>query len=205
MPEEIKEKKVVKTKSRKKYWLVVGGMIVLGILYFAKGLFVVAMVNGQPISRYKVIRELETKQGQGALDSIITEALIMQEARRKGVSVLPKEIDLEIGKLEEELLAQGQELDQVLGLQSMDRSDLERQVRLQKIVEEIFVDEIDVSDEEIDEYLETYGESFPEEMSDEERRDLAREQLKQQKLGEKFYAWIEELKAGADISYFVEY
>ena len=119
--------------------------------------------------------------------------------------MLPKEIDEEIARIAEQLTAQGQELDQVLEMQGMTREDLVKQVRLQKIVERIFADQIVITDEDIAGYLETYGDSLSEEMTEEEKKAVATEQLKQQKLAESYYGWIDGLRGEAKINYLVNY
>ena len=49
----------------------------------SRGLFVVALVNGEPISRIEVIKALEKQGGKATLDSLVTKKLIAQEARSK--------------------------------------------------------------------------------------------------------------------------
>lgn len=194
-----------KVKKNKKYSLFVGVAVVLGVLYLLKGLFVAAMVNGSPVFRYSVIRQLEKQGGSDVLEGLIVEKLMDQEAKKQGISVLPKEIDEEIVKISDQLTAQGQDLDQILTLQGMTRADLAKQVRLQKIVEKVFSDQIAVTDEEVTSYLETYADSLGADMTEEEKKAIAFEQLKQQKLAESYYGWIDGLKSAAKINYLVSY
>jgi len=209
-PERMEKKETRKASTwrrlmRGRLTWIVGLAALAGLLYYYRGLFVVAIVEGKPITRLALVRELEAQAGKGALDSLVTEALIEQRAKELGLSILPKEVDEKIAGIEEELSAQGQELDQMLVAQGMDRTDLARQVRLQMMVEKIVVDRVQVSDEEIAEYIEQYSSFFPEEMAEEEKQAGAKEQVQQQKLAENFYSWLEEAKAEADITYFVEY
>ncbi|MDP2628319.1 MAG: hypothetical protein Q8P15_00280, partial [Nanoarchaeota archaeon] len=90
-------------------------IIVVAVLAFSlKGLFVAALVNGQPITRLSVIGELEKQGGQQTLASLVNQALIFQEAKRKNVEVSQKEIDEEAKKIEEVLKQQGQDLNTAL-------------------------------------------------------------------------------------------
>ena len=42
-------------------------IILIGLLYYNRSLFIVALVNGQPISRIAVVQELEKRNGKQAL------------------------------------------------------------------------------------------------------------------------------------------
>ncbi|MCX6226981.1 MAG: hypothetical protein NTV01_19900 [Bacteroidia bacterium] len=84
----------------KKTAIIILVIIAIGALaYFCKGLFIVATVNGSPISRLTVIRELEKTSGKSLLDSLITEKLIQNEADAKKITVSSDEINVEIKKL----------------------------------------------------------------------------------------------------------
>lgn len=180
-------------------------IVVVGLGYYFRGFLVAAVVNGKPISRISLIKELERQGGKAALDSLVTEALIEGEARKQGISVLPKEVDEEVAKIEQQLAEQGQDLNQVLVAQGMDRTDLAKQVRLQKLVEQIVGSEVAANEEEITKYLEDYGSYLSQDLSEEEKRARAKEQVEQQKLSEKFYAWLTEAKEKAKINYFVSF
>jgi hypothetical protein len=54
-------------------------IIVLAVLYSARGLFVAATVNGSPIGRMSVVSQLEKASGQKLLDTLITKKLIAQD------------------------------------------------------------------------------------------------------------------------------
>ncbi|MDP2649265.1 MAG: hypothetical protein Q8P10_00315, partial [bacterium] len=50
--------------------------------FFLKGLFVAALVNGEPITRVAIISELEKQGGKQALSSLVNQVLILQEAKK---------------------------------------------------------------------------------------------------------------------------
>lgn len=175
------------------------------LVYLNRGLFVAAIVNNQPITRLAVLSELERRQGSSALDSIITETIIMQEAQKKNVIVSQEDIDAEINTISENLKGQGQDLDQLLQLQGMKKEDLVKQIRIQKMVEKILGDKVTASDEDVKKYLDENKSSFPADMKIEEKETQARTQIKQQKLGTEFQTWLTEVKAQSNIRYFVSY
>ncbi|MGB9706823.1 MAG: SurA N-terminal domain-containing protein [Microgenomates group bacterium] len=118
----------------------IAGLVVFILVtsgYLLKNELVVATVNGQPISRFTLIRELEKNSGKQALESLIGKTLILQEAKRQNVSVGQQEIDQEMKKLEENFKSQGQDLEQLLAFQGMTKASLEEQIRLQKTAEKL--------------------------------------------------------------------
>lgn len=180
-------------------------IIFIFLLYFYKGLFVAAMVNGQPIWRLTLLQELEKQAGKRALDSLITQTLILQEAKKQKITVTEEEMNQAVKQLEDNLAGQGQNLDQQLIAQGMTRDELKEQVRLQKIVEKIVGKDIEVTDKEVNEYLEKNKSFLQKDVKLEEASASAREQLRQQKISEKIDAWIESLRTSAQINYFVQF
>ncbi len=193
-------------RLKKSYLLWAIGVIALILaIYLLRGMFIAATVNGQPISRIAVIRELERQGGKQALNSIVTKNLILQEAKKQNVTVNKEEIDKELKRIEDNIKRQGQTLDQALTLQGMTKENLVEQIRLQKMIEKIVGKDIKVADKEVDEYIAKNQESLPQ---DQERKVLGaqvKDQLRQQKLNEKVNSWIESLRKNAKISSFVPY
>lgn len=193
-------------KVRKSYLVLVIIMLVLGAcLYYGRGLFVAAVVNGQPISRLSVVNETEKQSGKQALDTLVRNTLILQEAKKQNITVSEKEIDEEIKKIEGTLSKQGQKLDDVLVMQGMKREDLRKLISLDKLVGKIVGKDIKVTDKEIDEYLEKNKEILPQDQSAEALRKTAMERVKQDKLNQKVQTWLEALKNKAKVLYFVQY
>ncbi len=163
----------------KRFVLGLAAIIIFSILYLFKGLFVAAVVNGQPISRISVVRDLERRSGAETLDSLITQALIFQEAKKQNVTVTDEEIDSVLKEIEASLKDQGG-LEELLLLQGMTKDDLVDQIQLQKLIEKILADKITVTESEIKEYIELNSETLPQDATDEEINELAKNQLEQQ-------------------------
>lgn len=195
----------LKNPGKKKLLIFCGFLAIAALLYFFKGLFFVAIVNGQPISRILLVQEIEKQFGKQVLDSEITKILILQEARKKNVSVDPKEIAGEIGKIEENLKSQGQDLNQALAIQGMTRDSLANQIMLQKTIEKLLGNQISVTDQEVSDYIEKNKDAISSDAKPEEVRNGVKEQLEQQKLSEKINSWIEELRQNAKITSFVNF
>lgn len=184
------------------------GLIVVILVvgaFFLKGLFIAALVNGEPITRVAILSELEKQGGKQALSSLVNQALILQEAKKKNVQVSQGEIDASIKKIENSLKTQGQNLDTALAQQGMTKQDLLMQLKLRNLVEKLLADKIKLTDAEVADYIEKNKDTFPADMKEDEIRKNVEEQLKQQKLGSASQAWLQELNKNAKINYFVNY
>lgn len=179
--------------------------LILGTLFYSKGFFIAATVNGSPISRLAVIGELEKQGGKQALESLITERLIEEELQKNNIIVSDADIDTEIKKLEEQVASQGGTLEEALTAQGMSMEILLTQIKTQKGLERLLADKVTVTDEELATALESAKGSAPAGMTDEELRTAITEQLKQQKFQGEAQKWVAELTTNADIKYFVTY
>ncbi len=188
-------------------WVVIGSIVIilLAILYQLRGLLVAAMVNGRPISRLAILKEAEKTQGANLLQSMVTETLIQKEAQDQGVMIDEQEVQQEIDKIKQNVSEQGQDFEQLLTMQGMTLADLKDRIKTQKMVEALLGDQVEVTQEEVDQYLEENAEFLPEDKSEEELTEQARTQLEQQKLGQAYQEWLNGLKEKANIKYFVDY
>lgn len=205
---DVKENVVVKSQSKKFKYLTagLGVIIVLGlILYKGKGLIVAATVNGQPISRLKVVNDLEKQGGKQVLDSIVTKTLIMQQASKKGIVITDSEIKTEETNLEKTLSGQGTTLDSALSMQNMTRADLDEQIRIQKTVEALLKDKLTVTDKEVQDYFDKNKSSFPKDSKLETVKAQIQDQLYKTKLSSEYQTWIDALKKSSKINYFVSF
>ncbi len=198
--EKMNLKELISRKNLLIFLLTIG--LAGGVLYRFKGQFVVAMVDGQPISRLALIKELEKQYGKNTLDVLVTQALVWQEAEKQGVTVSSEEVDQEIKRFEEQVAAQGQDLNQVLSAQGMTRDELKEQIKLQKTAEKIVGKDIQVTDEEVATYFtENEASSSADTMTEDQKQNI-RQQLEQQKLSEGINQWLKSLHDSAKITYF---
>lgn len=186
---------------------VVIGAIVIGALllggYMISKWMVVGKVNGETITRSEYTQELEKTSGKQVLEGIATKKIIQQEAKKKNISVSNSDVDAELKKIEDQLKAQGQTLDQVLAFQGLTREGLREQIVIQKTVE-MLVGDVTVATSEIDTYIEENQELAGENTDLETLRKTAADQLKQQKTDQKIQELIQNLRQNAKIEYFNE-
>jgi len=189
---------------------IIAGVIILivavigGLLFYYKGLFIAATVNGSPISRLAVISELEKTSGKKTLESLITKKLIDDEARSKGIIINQADIDAELKTIEDQVKAQGATLDQVLTEQGVTLEYLRNQIAVQKELEGLLADQIQVSDDDVAKYITDNKVTIPkgEEAASKEQ---IKNQLKQQKLSDAAGTLLESLRSKSKINYFINY
>jgi len=185
--------------------IVLAVLLLGGLSYYYKSLFIAATVNGNPISRWTVLSQLEASSGKNVLDSIITKKLIEDEAASKNVSVTAEDIDGEIKAIEERLTAQGGTLEAALKNENMTMEKLREQITVNKALQKLVADKIAVSDEDVENYLKQIGGDIPKSVPEAEFKSQIKTQLQNQKFSTEAKAFIDSLRAQANIKYYVEY
>lgn len=178
-------------------------VIVIGLIYYFKGVFVVATVNGVPITSLSFYQELQKADGKKTLNNIISKMLVMQEAQKRNLKVADSEVKSEIKKIEETVTKQGQKLDTLLVAQGMTRADLEERIRLQKLVDKMISKDVNITDTEINDFISKNQASIPEGANPADTKEQVRQQLKQQKYDLQFQKLLDDLQKKAKIKYFI--
>jgi parvulin-like peptidyl-prolyl isomerase len=178
-------------------------IVLLAVLF--KSVFIAAVVNGEPISRLSVVTALEKQGGKTALDSLITKTLILQEAKRRNITVTQNDIDAEIKSITANLQSQGSTLDQALASQGMTKADLNDAVKVQVAVTKMVGTDVTVTEKEIDDFVTANKAQMAQGTTDVQFRGQAITQLKQQKLQTETQAFIKSLQDKAKVLRFVSY
>jgi foldase protein PrsA len=178
-------------------------VLVLGVvaLLFAAGKYmVVAWVDNKPISKLELYGELDKRYGEDLRQELIVEKLIVSEASRNRINVSNDEINSEISKIETQ---QGgaDKLNQILEIQKISRDDFLKLVKLQLLKQKLFGKDINITDEEVNSYLETNKDALAagNQTVDDKFKEGVKEQLKQQKVNENFNKWLTENLAGSRV------
>ncbi|MBI4253129.1 SurA N-terminal domain-containing protein [Candidatus Uhrbacteria bacterium] len=179
--------------------------VIVGGLFFAKSLFVVAIVNGTPITRLAIVKELEKRSGKAALESIITKKLVDDELQKKNVSVGEEEVTQEIQKIEAQIAQQGGTLQAILDEQGMSLAELSEQIANQKKLEKLFSSAATVNDADVAEYIKNTKTTISDGEAGAAQTAQIKEQLRQQKLSSEIDQWIAGLKKAASIKYLKTY
>ena len=206
-PQKSKSYVNVKFKKPKPLTIAIGVAVILiaVALFFAKGIFVAATVNGSPISRLSVIKELEKQGGKQALEAMIDKKLIETELNKQKVTVTKEQIDAEIDKIEAQVTAQGGTLEMALAQQDMTEEKLREQITIQMKLETLLADKVAVTEAEKYTYIKDSKATPPKDVKMEDFRKQIGEQLKQQKFQQEAQKWVSDLTANAKIKYYVNY
>lgn len=180
-------------------------ILIVAALFFAKGIFVAATVNGSPVSRLSVIQELEKQGGKQTLEAIIDKKLIEAELNKQKLSVTKEEVGAEIDTIKSQIAEQGGTLEMALAQQGMTEEKLREQITIQKKLEKLLADKIAVTEAEIDTYLKDSKALPPKELKIEDFRKKISDQLKQQKFQQEAKKWVSDLTENAEIQYYVNY
>lgn len=186
-------------------WVGVAVVIIAVLLYLYKGLFVAAVVNGQPIARISVVNQLEQQNGKQVLNNLIAESLVKQEAQKRKIVVSQAEVDSDVKKIEDTLKKQGTTLDAALAARGLTRSQLEDQIKLQKMLDKMVGTTVKVSDADVQAYIDKNQDNLPTNMTDEELKAQVKQQLEQQQIQTKTQAFLADLQKKAQVQYFVNY
>jgi foldase protein PrsA len=192
-PKKIAPKKLIKP-------LVI--LLILALLYLLKDEVIVASVNGRPITRWALVRNLEKQGAATTLENMTTQLLIEQELQKAGIVVTDEELDADINTLAEQLSAQGQNLDDLLKAQGYTRNEIKQQLSLSKGMEKLLADKITVSDDEIKAYFENNKEAIGTDVKLEDVSENIKNQLKQEKLNTEEQKWFSEIQKASKINYY---
>lgn len=177
-------------------------VIVIGVFAFLnKSWFVVAVVNGQPITSVEFYQNLKSQSGKDVLDQMIRNKLIFQEATKKGVNITDKDIDKKLTEIEKQVGGKEQ-LKSALEVRNISEKDFRVQVKVQLMVEKLLDKEIAVSEKEIDDFIAKNPTDTNVVGKDGPNRTEIKNQLRSQKLNEKYQSWYDNLEKIAKISRF---
>ena len=178
-------------------FIVVLALAVLAFLYYRFG--VVATVNGKPISRFTYLQNLVKTDQKQTLKQMANEALIFQEAKKQGVEVEKSLIDTEIASIEAKIVEQGQTLEAALSAEGMTRTDLENQIKIQKIAEILAKPSLEITQAQIDDYLAKNKSYLPTTYTKEQLQELAKTQLTTEIKNTAINTWFSELQKNSQI------
>lgn len=203
--QDIKTPYSVSNKKKKITWIIIIVVALLAILYFLRSLFIVALVNNQPISRFGLDRTLEKQGGEQVLNNIIIEMLINQEARKQNLFATQADLDQKYTEIDNQLKAQGQTLEAALLANGQTRADFDSQMKTQIVLEKMLGKDVAVTDEEISTYFTKNKATFGKDATLASESANIKSTLLQQKLNDKLQPFLKDLQSKAKIIYFLKF
>lgn len=184
-------------------------LVVVALVAFlvARGVLVVAMVNGQPVYRHQVLQTLESQYGKDTVDTLVLETVVRQELDKKNVWVSEEEVASEMAEIDTLLAEQGQTLQDYLVFQGISEESFRNNVMLNMRIRKALEQDVTVSEEEVTAYIEENKEFFSTDTDtdSEEFRASIHTQLADQKINESASTWVEGLRSSASIRYLKTY
>jgi parvulin-like peptidyl-prolyl isomerase len=175
-------------------------LFIAGFLFTYKSLFISAIVNGKPISRLALIKELETLAKDNVLNSLISKTLLYQEAEKRKIKVTQEDYD----KAFKEVLGQfgndQKKFEEYLTQQKVNMKDFNETIRFRLMLEKMFAKKIKITQKELDEFIEENKSYFPENITGNQIRKYAESQMRQMKLDEEVQKLVNDLRAKAKIT-----
>jgi hypothetical protein len=193
--------KPVRTFPLKKIAIVVVVLGLVAIFVSNKGLLVAAVVNGRPIFRWQLNSVLVSRYGAQTLDSMVSQALINEEAGKAGVTIAAADI----AKKESNLLASlggNVTIDEVLQYQGMTKADFEDQLRLQLTVEKLLGKDITITDDDIAAYIASNASTLTA-TTEAGLKEEAKQAIFSQEINSKLQTWFSGIKTKASILRFL--
>jgi len=161
-----------------------------------RGETTIATVNGAPISQSQFDRAAGSSDQ--ALQSLIDQQLILQEAKREKVTVPDSEVNSEVNTIKQQL-GSGGEFTAALQRANLTESQLREQIRTQKLATEMGAKGVTVSNDEAQTYYNQNKPQFGTQTFD-QAKDQISGQLLQSKQNEAIQTWIAGLRQKAKIS-----
>lgn len=185
-----------------KYLYLIVALLVLSAFVLAnKGMLVAALVDGRPIWSWELNRVLFNRYGKQTLEGMVSETLIVGEARKQGVAVASAEVNAR----EEEIvkgLGGGMSLEEILKIQGLSKDEFDRQITMQLTVQKLLGKDLTITNADIDNFIATNRATL---IATEEAslQMEAKQAILDAKIGEKLQPWFNELKAKTKILRFL--
>ncbi|MBY0156596.1 peptidylprolyl isomerase [Cytobacillus oceanisediminis] len=153
-------------KNKKVIYWILGSVVTIGaaaaIFFTIKEDDAAATVNGEEISRDELHERLVAQYGQELLDSLITEKVIDQEAKKENVKVTQEEIDEEKAVYAESYGGEDA-LKQTLESSGLSMADFEEDIESYLATKKLLEPRIEISEEAMKTYFDENKESFAQE------------------------------------------
>lgn len=153
-------------KNKKVFYWILGSVLTIGaaaaIFFTIKEDDAAATVNGEKISRDELHERLVDQYGQELLDSLITEKVIDQEAKKENVKVTQEEIDEEKAIYAESYGGEDA-LKQTLESSGLSMADFEEDIESYLATKKLLEPRIEISEEDMKAYFDENKDSFAQE------------------------------------------
>lgn len=204
---EIKIEEHPKVEKNSKFGFVIKllSVVVFGtLLYFGvqkyRNILIVGIVNTQPVTRMELNKRMVSRYGKTVLDEIIAEKVLVDVAKKEGITVSDQEVKTEIETAEKSFggkdALKAAAKSYGLTTDSEFSNFFKYRLLAKKIQEKLF--KIEVTEDEIKNFYNENKAMMSGKKLDEVKEEI-KQQLSGQKLQEQFNTWFEKAKQESKI------
>ena len=122
----------------------------------------VAVVNGEKVTQAELYDEMFPKSGEEALNGIITQKLVNQEAKAANISVSDADVNERLKRMIEQDFESEENFNQLLQMYNLTRTDIEGQLETQLLAEKMLWAKLGLGDNDLKQYYDEHQELFGE-------------------------------------------
>jgi len=196
-------KKKIELSRLLKYLSTFIAILILVVLY-KRGIVAPLFVNGEPITFGEIAKVISTDSDTNYLDQLISEKIILFEARKRNIEVKKEEVEAEIYKIEKEAIESGVTLVQLLKERDATLEELEKNTKTRLMLYKILSEDVEITEWEIEDYIRQNQHLFKEGEEELVREEVIRILL-DKKVSEMYETWIRETKASSEVRYLIDY
>lgn len=174
------------------------------VTLYRKGVIAPIFVNGEPVSFTEILKVLREEGSSNLLDRLLAEKIVEIEAKRRNIEVKKEEIDAEIFKIEKQAIEDGITLNQLLKQRGQNLENLEKNIKLQITVYKLIAEDVEVSENEIDQFIFENRDLYKDKEREQIRSDV-KNLLLIRKVEDQYQSWIKDAKANTEINYVVRF
>lgn len=205
-----KQSEIKSVKNNNLGFVIKIALIVLvgaGVFFLAqkyRGLVIAGVVNNHVVYKWDLNSRLNNRYGATALDEIVTEQLLYEQANKNSITVSDKELQDEVTANETQFGGRPQLMEMAKQAGINDDKQLNEffklKLTIKKLQEKLF--QAEVTDEEIKTYYDENKQYLGDKSFEELKSDIT-EQLKQQKIQTQFTEWFGNIRKEAKIDSYI--
>lgn len=178
--------------------------ILILLFLYRRGILAPLFVNGEPITFGEIVKVISSERDSNTIDLLIAEKVILFEAKKRNIEVKKEEVEAEIFRIEKEAIENGLTLVKILNEKDTTMEEMEKNIKTRIMLYKILSDDIEVTEEEVEEYIRENSDLFKE-----GEEELVEEEVKRilldKKVGEMYESWIKDARAESEVKYLIDY
>ena len=150
-----------------------------------------------------MVEQLEKTDGKQNAEQLVTKLLIAKEAKKQNIAVTEEEVTTELDTIKKTFTDNNQDFNALLAAQNVTEAEVREQVKLQKIVEKLAGSSIEVTDQQVADYIKENKEFLPEGVEGDALNKTVRDQLVSQQANAKIQEYVTNLRTNATVNYWL--